>query len=152
MGVFLEGCFLFTFITLVEYSITSYLQRKRTAFIKRANDNHINSLLDIPVQVPINWQKTSNVSDPSNEPKGNFYLDLNWIFQAFWFDVKNQSKSNRSYFRWKRKIWQPPRFQACRSLRSNGHKTVRSWCIRSTNAAITIHFVPIYLLGYLFCS
>ena len=77
MGIFLEGCFLFTFITLVEYSITSYLQRKRTAFIKRANNNLDNKLLDIPIPVPINWDKTSNVSDPSIGPKGKFYLDMN---------------------------------------------------------------------------
>ena len=77
MGIFLEGCFLFTFFTLVEYSITSYLQRKRTAFIKRSNNNLDNNLLDIPIPVPINWDKTNNVSDPSIGPKGKFDLDLN---------------------------------------------------------------------------
>ena len=82
MGIFLEGCFLFTFITLVEYSITSYLQRKRTAFMKRANNNLDNNLLDIPIPVPINWDKTSNKSDPSIGTKGKFYLDLNWIFHV----------------------------------------------------------------------
>ena len=30
MGIFLAGCFLFNFITLIEYSVASYLDRKRT--------------------------------------------------------------------------------------------------------------------------
>ena len=79
MGIFLLGCFLFTFVTLMEYSITSYLHRKRTAFISKTNNNRNNSLLDIPSEVPINMQKTSNVSYPVVEMKGKLKILVNLI-------------------------------------------------------------------------
>ena len=75
MGIFLEGCFLFTFVTLMEFSITSYLQRKRTAFLNR-NNNLNNCLLDIPIPVPINLKKSSNATDPALAMKGKCFFQL----------------------------------------------------------------------------
>ena len=74
MGIFLEGCFLFTFVTLMEYSITSYLQRKRTAFLARNKDMN-NFLLDIPIPVPVSLKERRNTTEPSFGIKGQCEIE-----------------------------------------------------------------------------
>ena len=39
IGIFLQGCFLFNFATLMEYSVASYIERRRTRHNQKLNNN-----------------------------------------------------------------------------------------------------------------
>ena len=39
IGIFLQGCFLFNFATLMEYSVASYIERRRNRHNQKTNNN-----------------------------------------------------------------------------------------------------------------
>ena len=69
IGIFLEGCFLFSFVTLLQFSMTNYLERRRSNFLSK-DINLKNCLLEIPIPVSVNLKKTSAAEDSKQNIQG----------------------------------------------------------------------------------
>ena len=148
IGIFLEGCFLFSFVTLLQFSMTNYLERRRSNFLSK-DINLKNCLLEIPIPVPVNLKKTSAAEDSKQNIQGKMlymymrtpYINNRPNFILFYSNLIICHYSIRHAEKAKDDIR--------KSIRSNWSKAICSGCVCPLNSPFNVCFISSSLLDYL---
>ena len=139
IGIFLQGCFLFNFLTLMEYSVAGYMERRR------ARNNASGNSRSYSESEPSS-KKNSTTVQPLFSTRGKINSNNRTDFIAIKHQYCSLMKGINPLY-WI--IFREEKDNIANiaiSLRSYGNETICSWCICSSHSSSALHPISTCLL------
>ena len=149
MGIFLEGCFLFNFITLLEYSVASYLDRKRSN--GKFQDGKSNFLLKVKNNIG-SKKSSSTAEDGIFLTKGEcprILVGNKYSLRYFTFVLAFYNNFTFACFRGQAAV--KTKNDARSFIWSDRSETISSWCVCSLISSTSLCSFSTSVLDYLCC-